>query len=145
MVNRAGRKGSRIIVRVTMRFGLLVRLWAVMVSSMSAKSAFHAYLRVRHQGFELRHRCRPFRPGLQSGAASLAKHEQGREAQPTAVHTTPPYRSDMAVSQSLDRDVAVGIPYRERYGGGVCQDICGFKVLDIDFGHNKPMAKPAFT
>ena len=112
-------------VRGTIRFVLQVPLRAVMVSSVSTNSAFHAYPRVRYKNVEFSHRCRPFRPVLERGASSGAKNDQGREAQATTVQTTSFYRSDTPVTQSLDRYVAVDIRHCKRYGGCVCHDFCG--------------------
>ena len=73
-----------------------------MVSSMSAKSVFHAYPRVRLEvsssaiGAVLFDMCEE---GVQRFRLNMTK----------ATHALP-YHSDTAVSQSVDRDVAVSMP-----------------------------------
>ena len=105
------------IVRGTTRFEFLAPLRSLMVYTMSAKSVLHARPRVMYEKGELSHRCRHFRHVLESSAASPAKHSQGPNVRTTAVQTAFLFRLDTAVSPWVDRDVAVGMPHGERYGG----------------------------
>ena len=123
-----------------------------MVYTMSAKSVWHARPRVMYEKGELSHRCRHFRHVLERSAASPAKHGQGPEVHATAVQTASLFRSDTAVSQSLDRDIAVGMVHCERYGWCVCQDFLSFLIVSTDLDYlltstqlTKDVTKPAIT